>query len=75
MNEKFFLKISLSSYQENGDDESEKSDGRSEDFDDQDPNEEGRVGGVRQSSSGSNLKSRSFYFYNKNLYGKLEVIF
>jgi hypothetical protein len=38
-----------------GDDEAEEADGRAEDFDDQDPDEEGRVGGIGQGSSGAHL--------------------
>ena len=43
-------------YQEDGDDESEQSDGAAEDLDDEDLDEEGRVRGVRESSSGADLQ-------------------
>ena len=43
-------------YEKDRDDESEEADGRSEDLNDQDPHEERRVGRVRQSGAGTNLK-------------------
>ena len=46
-----------STYEEDRDDEAEEADGRAEDLDDQNPDEESRIGGVGESGAGTDLRS------------------